>query len=92
MKNFHFPLALWIALIAFAIEWLPQIAPGAPWLAQVILVLTIAAKCIEVVKNELEAQAQTEADLRRWPLSERRDLAKHMVQPDTLWRMFFGVR
>lgn len=92
MKSFHLPLALWVALIAFAIEWLPQLAPEAPWLGTVLLVLTIAAKCLEVVINELEAEKNNAADARLWPIPERSDYVRHLLAPATLRRMFFGLR
>ena len=92
MKSFHLPLALWVALIAFAIEWLPQLAPDAPWLATSVLVLTIAAKCLEVVINELEAEKANAADARVWPIPERSNYVRNLVRPATLRRMFFGLR
>jgi hypothetical protein len=90
MKSFHLPLALWVALIAFAIEWLPQLAPEAPWLGTVLLVLTIAAKCLEVVINELEAEKANAAGVRA--LRGTRYYALHLVRPATLGRMLFGLR
>jgi len=90
MKSFHLPLALWVALIAFAIEWLPQLAPNAPWLATALLILTIAAKCLEVVINELEAEKARTAGTRL--IFTGGHYFHHLVKPATLGRMFLGLR
>lgn len=39
LEKLHVPGVFWLALIAFTIEWLPQLLPGAPWLPVALRIL-----------------------------------------------------
>lgn len=49
MTKFVIPGPFWLALIAFITVWLPDLAPGAPWLPSALLVLTAIAKAVQVL-------------------------------------------
>jgi hypothetical protein len=48
-ENIRIPGALWLALIAGMIHWLPQIVPDAPWLPIALLILAALGKAVEVL-------------------------------------------
>lgn len=56
------PGVFWLALIGFAITWLPQLAPGAPWLSTVLLLLCAVLKAAEVIVTGLAPTPTTRAD------------------------------
>lgn len=45
------PGVFWLALVAFAMEWLPQIV-DAPWVPRALLLLLALAKAIEVIAGQ----------------------------------------
>jgi hypothetical protein len=49
LEKLHIPGVFWLALIAFFVEWLPQLFPGAAWLPIALLVLMAVAKAVEVL-------------------------------------------
>ena len=49
LEELHIPGVFWLALIAFIVEWLPQLFPGAPRLPIALLALMALAKAIEVL-------------------------------------------
>jgi len=56
------PGVFWLALIGFAITWLPQLAPNAPWLSSVLLLLCAILKAAEVIVAGLAPDPAIRAD------------------------------
>lgn len=61
MGKITLPGAFWVGLIAFITLALPQIVPGAPWLPEVLLILTAVGKGLEVYVKNQNTQAATRA-------------------------------
>ena len=81
MTNFKVPGVFWIALIAFVVRWLPELAPDAPWLPTVSLVLLALLKAVEVVVTPPPASIDVSTDRAAEPgaVSQARRLVRWLL-------------
>lgn len=66
LANLRIPGVFWLAVIGFAIVWLPQLVPGAPWLDQAVLVLMALLKAVEVIVNGPPPAVRAPVDHSPW--------------------------
>lgn len=63
------PGVFWIALLAFVMEWLPQLVE-APWVSRALLLLLALAKAVEVMTTQHDGVrvvgAEPEASCRKF--------------------------